>query len=68
VFRQPALEQALAADFSPAALAGFRQDPHGLNADMHASAAYRAQLVAVAASRALAMALSVSPNLEISPA
>jgi carbon-monoxide dehydrogenase medium subunit len=68
VFRQPALEQALAADFSPAALVGFRQDPHGLNADMHASAAYRAQLVAVAASRALAMALSVSPNLEISPA
>ncbi len=40
-----ALEAALAADFSPAALAGFRQDPQGLNADLHASAAYRAQLV-----------------------
>ena len=68
VFRQRTLEQALGADFSPASLADFRQDAEGLNADMHASAAYRAQLVAVAARRALAMALSVSSNLEISPA
>lgn len=58
VFRQRELEQALGADFSPAALAGFRQDPQGLNTDLHASAAYRAQLVAVAARRALAMALA----------
>ncbi len=68
VFRQRDLEQALGADFSAAALAGFRQPPEGLNADLHASAAYRAQLVAVAAKRALAMALSDSPNLEMSPA
>lgn len=68
VFRQPALEAALAADFSPAALAGFRQDPQGLNADLHASAAYRAQLVAVAAKRALASALSAPSQLEMSPA
>lgn len=64
VFRQPALERALAADFSPAALAGFRQEPQGLNADLHASAAYRAQLVGVAARRALAMALSAPNHLE----
>jgi carbon-monoxide dehydrogenase medium subunit len=60
VFRQSALEAALAADFSSAALAGFRQDPQGLNADLHASAAYRAHLVGVAAQRALAMALGLS--------
>ncbi len=68
VFRQREFEQALAADFSPAALAGLVQDPQGLNADLHASAAYRAQLVTVAAKRALAMALSDSTNLEKSPA
>lgn len=68
VFRQRQLEQALAREFSPAALDGFRQDPQGLNADLHASAAYRAQLVGVAARRALNMALSQSPNLETSPA
>lgn len=67
VFRQQALEKALAVDFSPAALQDFRQDPQGLNTDMHASATYRAQLVAVAARRALAMALSASPKLESSP-
>lgn len=68
VFRQPALERALADDFSPAALAGFRQDPQGLNADLHASAAYRAQLVGVAARRALAMALAAPSQLETQPA
>ena len=57
VFRLAALEQALAADFSAAALAGFRADPQGLNSDLHATAAYRAQLIGVAARRALAMAL-----------
>jgi carbon-monoxide dehydrogenase medium subunit len=57
VFRLPELERTLAHDFSPAALTGFQLDPQGLNADLHASAAYRAQLVAVAARRALAMAI-----------
>jgi len=57
VFRLAALEQALAADFSAAALAGFRAGPQGLNSDLHATAAYRAQLIGVAARRALAMAL-----------
>lgn len=68
VFRQRALEQALARDFSVAALAGFRQDAQGFNADLHASAAYRAQLVAVAAKRALAMALATTPEPESLPA
>ena len=68
VFRLPELEQALARDFSPAALAGFSLSPQGLNADLHASAGYRAQLVAVAARRALAMALAPQPQPESLPA
>jgi carbon-monoxide dehydrogenase medium subunit len=68
VFRQRELEQALARDFSPAALAGFRLGAEGLNADLHASAAYRAQLAAVAARRALAMALDEQPTPESLPA
>jgi carbon-monoxide dehydrogenase medium subunit len=57
VFRQSALEAALSADFSPIALAGFGQSPQGLNADLHASAAYRAHLVGVAARVALDRAI-----------
>lgn len=57
VIRLGALEKALSVDFSPAALAGFRADAQGLNSDLHATAAYRAQLIGVAARRALAMAL-----------
>lgn len=57
VFRQTDAETRLARDFSPAALDGFAQPDAGLNNDLHASAAYRAQLVAVAIRRALAMAL-----------
>jgi carbon-monoxide dehydrogenase medium subunit len=68
VFRATALERSLGERISPEALAGFRQDPQGLNADLHASAAYRAQLVSVAARRALAMALADTPNLETVPA
>lgn len=57
VFRQADAEARLARDFSPAALEGFAQPEAGLNTDLHASAAYRAQLAAVAIRRALAMAL-----------
>lgn len=69
VFRQPDLERSLSRAFSPRALDGFHQSPEGLNTDLHASAAYRAQLVAVAARRALAMALghAEASNLETSP-
>lgn len=57
VFRHVQAEQCLAARFDPAALEPLRTDAQGLNADMHASAAYRAHLVDVAVARALAMAL-----------
>lgn len=57
VFRQHAFEAALNSRFEAAALDGCAQRADGLNADMHASAAYRAQLVKVAAKRALAQAL-----------
>jgi carbon-monoxide dehydrogenase medium subunit len=57
VFRQAELERRLAERFDPASLEGFAQPAAGLNADLHASAEYRAHLVAVAAKRALAMAL-----------
>lgn len=58
VFRHETLERRLAARFDPASLDDFRQPAQGLNADQHASAEYRAQLVMVATWRALAMALS----------
>ncbi|MCB1447825.1 MAG: xanthine dehydrogenase family protein subunit M [Rhizobiaceae bacterium] len=57
VFRQPDFEAALGRDFSVHALEGLVQAPDGLNNDMHASAAYRAHLVGVAARRALEQAL-----------
>ncbi len=60
VFRQTAFESALATSFTQEALAQCSQSAQGLNSDMHATAAYRAQLVQVAAKRALAMALSPS--------
>lgn len=54
VFRATALEQALAANFSPAALDGVKVPAEGLNADIHASAEYRAHLIGVMAKRAVA--------------
>jgi carbon-monoxide dehydrogenase medium subunit len=54
VFRQTAIESALATNFSADALAGITQDADGLNDDLHASAAYRANLVVVGAKRAVA--------------
>lgn len=53
VFRVPAMEQALAKDFSAAALTGIAVDADGLNEDMHATAAYRAHLIGVLAARAV---------------
>jgi aerobic carbon-monoxide dehydrogenase medium subunit len=54
VFRATPIEQALARDFTPAAAKGVTIDASGLNSDLHASAEYRAHLVAVMASRAVA--------------
>jgi carbon-monoxide dehydrogenase medium subunit len=56
VFRHAAMEAALQASFSPAALDGVTTDPGDLNSDIHGSAAYRAHLVGVLAKRAVAAA------------
>jgi carbon-monoxide dehydrogenase medium subunit len=56
VFRVPQFEAALARDFSAKALEGITVDPSGLNADIHADAAYRAHLINVLARRAVAAA------------
>ncbi len=55
-YRWTAAEQALAGNWSPAAIDGLTVDPSGLNSDIHASADYRAHLVKVMAKRALAAA------------
>lgn len=60
VFRMPAMEAALADDFTPAAITGIAVPADGLNADLHASAEYRAHLVAVLAGRAVAAAMGRS--------
>ena len=56
VFRVPALEAALAANFTPQACAGVSVPASGLLSDLHAPAAYRAALIPVMAERAVAMA------------
>ena len=57
VFRHIALEDALNQSFTPAAAAAVAIDAADLNSDLHASAAYRANLISVLAQRALAQAL-----------
>jgi carbon-monoxide dehydrogenase medium subunit len=54
VFRATALENALSRSFAPAAAKGVAIDASHLNSDLHGSAEYRAHLVAVMASRAVA--------------
>jgi aerobic carbon-monoxide dehydrogenase medium subunit len=56
VFRASALEAALSANFSPAALEGVSVPASGLNSDLHADADYRAHLIGVMAKRAVAVA------------
>lgn len=56
VFRAATVEAALAKAFTPDAAKAARVDAAGLNTDLHASAAYRAHLVPVMASRAVAAA------------
>jgi aerobic carbon-monoxide dehydrogenase medium subunit len=57
VFRSKDIEDALAADFSPAALKRLSIAPSGLNSDIHADSEYRAHLVVVMARRAVEQAL-----------
>ena len=57
VFRHDAMEEALTGNFSPAALDGIATPADELNSDIHATAAYRANLVGVMAKRAVAACL-----------
>ncbi len=57
VFRHAELEAALSKSFTPEAAAGVKIDATDLNADIHASAAYRANLISVQTQRAVAKAL-----------
>ena len=54
VFRQTEMEQALTANWSPDAVKNIKVSPDELNSDIHASAEYRAHLIGVMASRAVA--------------
>lgn len=58
VFRHAGLEAALTKSFTPEAAATVSIDATALNADIHASAAYRANLVSVQTQRAVAKALA----------
>jgi carbon-monoxide dehydrogenase medium subunit len=53
VFRWKAAEDALAKNFSADALKGLKVDASGMMSDIHGSAEYRANLVAVMARRAM---------------
>lgn len=57
VFRHAGLEEALTKSFTPEAAASVKIDAGDLASDIHASAAYRANLIGVMAQRAVAKAL-----------
>ena len=57
VFRWQAAEEALGKRFNPKSLDGLKADAGMMNADIHASADYRAHLVGVITQRAVAKAL-----------
>jgi len=54
VFRATEIEQALQASFTPDAAKAVKLSADGINADLHASAEYRAAMISVMASRAVA--------------
>jgi aerobic carbon-monoxide dehydrogenase medium subunit len=56
VFRHKGLEDALGKTFTPQAAAAVKVDPSTMSSDLHASAAYRANLVGVMTQRAVAKA------------
>ena len=57
VFRHKGLEDALTRSFTPQAAAGVKVEAAQLSSDMHADAAYRANLIGVMTQRAVAKAL-----------
>ena len=57
VFRHAGLEQALTKNFKPEAVNGVKVDAANLSSDLHASAAYRANLISVLTQRAVVKAL-----------
>lgn len=57
VFRHTGLEQALAKSFTPAAAAAVTIDATDIGSDIHATAAYRANLISVQTQRAVASML-----------
>lgn len=59
VFRHAGLEAALNASFTPEAAAAVQIDASDLNNDLHATAAYRANLISVQTQRAVVKALGV---------
>lgn len=58
VFRHQALEDALGKVFMPEVVASVKIASEGLSSDLHATAAYRANLIGVMAQRAVAKALA----------
>ena len=57
VFRHKGLEEALTKSFTPESAAAVKIDASELNSDLHASAAYRANLISVLTQRAVAKVL-----------
>jgi carbon-monoxide dehydrogenase medium subunit len=57
VFRHSGLETALSKSFTPEAAAAVKIDATDLNSDIHASAAYRANLISVQTQRGVSRAL-----------
>ena len=58
VFRATAIEQALTKSFTPEAAKAVKMPTTDINSDMHGSAEYRAAMISVMASRAVAAALA----------
>ena len=58
VFRHKVLEDALSRSFTPEAAAGVKIDATGLNSDIHATAAYRANLISVQTQRGVTKAMA----------